>query len=343
MTLKEYEVADDAEYLYTCAQLKARETEFIEKSRFEKMTFSTGTKDFLKQLSETYYSKYTSLIDSEKNLDELMTSFNHDTIEYLRRQLKPEHMCVLNLLMYEENIHNFKILIKAFLSGENLSSLFLPSLYSYDVLMNEMLGQGFVKLDETVKYLLSLVTALKDRQRSDIRDIEIEFENKYMDRLYSSIYETKRRMLIDFIKHLIDITNIKNISRVKYANEKLDFDKFLIDNGNLTIEYLKKFENEGPDFMVQELSGSDYKEIIVRGINSLYSYNTFFSFEKNEYIFYLKFFENIKYSVANIEKIFRFFLKKKIELKIINMLYLGILYEVEKYKLEHKVEIIGEY
>ena len=108
------------------------------------------------------------------------------------------------------------------------------------------------------------------------------------------------------------------------------------------MELLKKFEAESTDNIVRELENSDYSVIVRNGTRSLYTYNTFFSFKKNEYIFYLNYFDVVKYSVANLEKITGFFIRKKIELKILNMIYLGILYGVEKSKLSHKVEIISE-
>jgi len=341
LAAKEYDIGDDADYLHVCAQLKAREFEFLEKSKLDRMAHSADLDGFIKILSETYYSKYISLITAESNLDELVMKSNREIVDYLSHRLKQEHLCVLDLLMFEENIHNYKTLIKALVLKENLSGIFLPSLFSYETLMDEITGQGYVKLDKNTLDLLGLALSLKDKMAADPRQAEIEFEKVYMNNLYLCMENTDSGMLIDFTKHLIDINNIKNISRIKYADLKIDYGQFLIENGFLTTQYLKKFENENADFLVQELSGSEYSDIVIRGNRSLYNYDTFFSFDKNEYIFYLRFFEKIKYTVANIEKIFSFFMKKKIELKILNIIYLGILYGIEKAKIEHKVEIIG--
>ena len=122
----------------------------------------------------------------------------------------------------------------------------------------------------------------------------------------------------------------------------MDFGEFLVEGGFLKTGNLKKFETESNDSFVQEFGNSHYSTIVRKGINSLYTYNTFFSFEKNEYIFYLNFFDKVKYSVANIEKIVSFFLRKKIEIKILNIIYLGLLYSIDKGNIMHKVEIISE-
>ena len=342
MSAREYEIADDADYLHTCAQLKAREFEFLEKSRLERMLYSGNLEDFTKVLSESYYLRYINLITPENNFDGVIIKSNSEIIEYLNGRLKPQHTFVPDLLMYEENIHNFKILLKAFILKENLSSIFLPYRYSYETLMEEIAGQGYARIDDNTLTMLKSVSMLKEKQRTDSKDAEIEIEKKYIDMLYENVKMSESRMMHDFMKHVIDITNIKNIIRVKYSQAKLDFESFLHENGFLEVSYLKKFENENYDFIVQELSGGHYGSIVSKGVHSLNTYETFFSFDKNEYIFYLNFFEKIKYSVANIEKIFGFFMRKKIEFKILNIVYLGLLYGIEKSKIEHKVEIISE-
>ncbi|MBM3701145.1 MAG: hypothetical protein FJW68_09580 [Actinobacteria bacterium] len=338
----EYEIYDDADYLHTCAQLKAKEFEFLEKSRLERMIHSGSMEDFLKVLSESYYSNYINLITPENNLDGLILKLNAEIIEYLDGRLKPEHAFVPDLLMFEENIHNFKVLLKAFILKENLSSIFLPARYSYENLMEEISGQGFARIDDNTLNIAKFISSLKENQNIDLKDAEIGIEKKYIETLYSSIKQSSGMMMLDFIKHAIDIINIKNIVRVKHAGIKIDYESFLHKNGFLEVSILKKFGNENYDSILQALSSGDYGAIVSKGIRSLNNYETFFSFDKNEYIFYLSFFDKIKYSVANIEKIFSFFMRKKIEIKILNIIYLGLLYGVEKSKIEHKVEIISE-
>ncbi|MBN1298302.1 MAG: V-type ATPase subunit [Actinobacteria bacterium] len=342
MSAIEYDIADDADYLHVCAQLKAREFEFIEKSKLERMLYSLNVDDFLKNLSETYYSKFTNLITPEKNFDEIFINNNRETIDYLSNRLKTKHLCIMDLLMFEENIHNYKVLLKAFLLKENLNNIFLPSLYTYQVLMDEISGQGYACIDENTTGMLKIIQSLKDNIQPDLKIDEISIEKAYMERLYSRIENTGNEMIKDFLKHLIDITNIKNVIRVKYANSRLDYDIFLHEKGDLSVEYLKKFAPESIDAFVQELASGQYGTIATKGLNALENYSTFFSFEKYEYIYYLNFFEPVRYTVANLEKVFSFFMRKKIELKILNIIYLGILYGMEKSKIESKVELMIE-
>lgn len=341
MVKEEYDIADDGNYLFACARLSAKEEEFVEKSKLERMVNAKTTDDFIKILSETYYSKYINLITPENNFDNVFLASNEEILSFLKPTLMPEHKIFCDLIFYEENIHNFKVILKALLSKESLETFFIFVFHSYDELMNAVNKQGYFEIDEKITEVLEKVSFLSE-QEWKLRDKELMLEKFYLEQLIKSVLQTKRRMLIDYIKHLSDIINIKNINRVKYAGIEINYEEFLVENGFFSTDYFKKFKDESNDFFISQFSESQYSNIVKKGINSLYKYNTFFSFEKNEYIFYLNYFDSIKYTIANIEKIFSFFMRKKIELKILNIIYLGILYGIEKAKINHKVEILIE-
>jgi vacuolar-type H+-ATPase subunit C/Vma6 len=149
-------------------------------------------------------------------------------------------------------------------------------------------------------------------------------------------------MLADYLMHWIDIQNIKNMNRIKYSGDDFKYSDFLYPGGFIDYGSFKALSSESPDYWARAFEKSAYGEIAIRGIHSLYSYDTFFSFEKNESIFNLRFFDQIKYSVSNAEKIFAFFLRKKTELIVINMIYMGIKYHAERRNIEHKSEFLNE-
>ena len=341
MSKAEYEVADDGSYLFASARLKAKEEEYIEKSKFERMAAAKTTSEFVKILSETYYSKYISMITPEDNFDNVYLASNEEILYFLKTNLLPEHRIICNLIFFEENIHNFKVLLKSVILNEDLENLFIPVFYSYSELKDALNKQGYLEIDKDITLMLEKISEIS-QETGNMRDKEIMLEIIYMKQIHEAIMLTGRKMMIDYVKHMTDIINIKNINRVRNLGVEIDYDDFLLENGFLSKEYLKSFKDQSNEFFIAEFSSSEYSDIVKKGINSLISYNTFFSFEKHEYIFYLNFFDSIKYSTANIEKIFSFFIRKKIELKILNIIYLGILFGIDKAKINHKVEILIE-
>jgi len=341
LTVTDYEIADDSYYLYASAILKTREHEFIEKAKLDRMATAVSAEQFLKIFSETYYSKYFGLISREKNFDELIIENNREILKFLKDNLKDDDLWVLGLIMYEENIHNYKLLLKAVSAKADFSTLFLPSIYNYDTLLNEAQGRNYEQIDLETEKFIELINSLKDSGYS-WRKIELELEKAYFKNLIRAAKKSKSSLMKDFICSVIDIINIKNISRVKYIKENIPFEDFIIEGGSYSADFLKKFESTDAESFIQEFKGTQYAEISARGTNTLTAHGTFASFEKNEYIFYLAFFKSVRYSVSNLEKIFSFFMRKKVELKIMNMIYMGILYGVEEFKVTHKAEILNE-
>jgi len=337
----EYEIEDDSHYLFTCAQLKAREFEFIDRTKFERMAAANTIDSLNKIISETCYANFLNLISRENNLDSIILEFNRETVNFLMDRLKEGHRAAIDLLMHEEIIHNYKVILKSLILKKNLSSLYIPLFYSYENLVNSVNNQYLMDIDRNTRSILDEINSIKDIDLS-FQDREIKLEKFYVELLYTEIEKVKSKMLLEFIGHFIDILNIKNTVRVKHINARLNFNDFLIDRGFLPVELLKKYESESIENLVQELKNTDYYIIIEHGLRNLLNRNSFFSFDKNEYVFYLNFLDNVKYTVANLEKIFSFFMRKKIELKIMNMIYLGVLYGIEKSKLSHKAGIIGE-
>ena len=145
--------------------------------------------------------------------------------------------------------------------------------------------------------------------------------------------------MADYLKHIIDILNIKNISRNKHLKEDLDFDYFLHENGFLPKELMARFEDESLDFFVKEIGRTDYVDIIIKGAHALQHEGTFSDFEKNEDLFYIDFFNSVKYSVSNLEKIFQFFLLKKMELGYLSVIFTGIIYDIDNSKVISRVGV----
>jgi vacuolar-type H+-ATPase subunit C/Vma6 len=355
--LKEYDIADDSDYLYTCAELKAREVEFLDNAKLERMVDSKGTDGFLKVLSETVYGENLNLIDDLKGMDIFILKSYEEITDFLLKRLLEKHAPIIYLLFIEEYVHDFKLALKSFLLNTSFESLFIPLTFSYEFLSEQIKketfdeeeeGEGLDIFRKAVRELVSIKNELvhdlesKKEDRFNFRKAEIDFEKRFISVMLEEIPKTGSKMLTDYLRYWIDIQNIKNMNRVKYAGDRLKYTDFLYPGGLIDEESFKLLESETPDYFAKALEKSCYNEIVIKGVHSLYSYNTFFSFEKNESIFCLRFFDSIKYSVSNVEKIFAFFLRKKIELTVLNMIYMGIKYHAEKRNIVHKAEFLSE-
>lgn len=334
----DYDISDDSYYLFTSAELKKRETEFLDESRIEKLVKSGGTDEFIKTLRDTIYLRYLKDVESSGNFEGVILSEYGNIVKFLNERLRDEHKPVIGILFLEEYLHNLKVVIKSIILNMDLENLFIPVSDSYQTLRNAALEGNYKEIDPLIARVLSFAVELSEVQKN-YRLMELEIEKFYLSKMFDSARKLKRQFIIDYFRRVIDIYNIKNISRSKYLQEDLSFDNFIIENGFLSKKSLKRFEGETLDFFIREMEKTDYADIAAKGLYALNSERTFSSFDKKEDEFYTGFFDPLTFTVSNLERIFHFFLKKKTELKYLNIIYTGILYGIGKEKIKNRVKV----
>jgi V/A-type H+-transporting ATPase subunit C len=339
MDYDRYEIEDDSYYLFTCAELKAREYEFVERARFERMLESEDMDSFLKVLGETVYSQSVPEISSGSSFEKVMTGSYGTMLDYLEERLRDEHKMLSHILFFEEILHNMKVILKSVVLREDLSGLFIPVIYDWSQL-TAMYGSGDDKDADTLtgKLISYLEDVLEKPGEKDYRKVELGFEKFYSETMAAVAAGLNRKMVSEYMSQRIDLINIENIYRWKQMGEKKGFDDILHNGGNISMDILKGFKSETMDYTVRELERTDYANIVIRGAQSLALDSSFSSFERNRDLYFLDYFDNFKYSISNLEKIFHFFLKKKIELTHLNILFTGILYNAERSNIKRKID-----
>jgi len=336
-----YEISDDSYYLFTCGELKVREREFVEKHQLERLLNAKTIDKFIKVLQETYYGRYLSDIEENENFNSILISELTNIANFLKERLKPEHQIAGKLLTLEEDLHNIKLIAKSKILGRDLKELFIPISYPYNQLKEAVARDNYENIDPQTTQILQYAIDLTDEEK-DYKIVELKLESFYLERLFDKITSIKSRMLGDLIRHIIDIFNIENICRYKYSESKFAFDFFVYKNGFLEAEFLKQFEKKSIDDFVKSMKETMYAKLVEKGVHLLFTDNAFSSFEISRDLFYVYFFDSIKYSISNLEKIIEFFYRKKIELKSLNVIFMGILYNIDKDKIRSRIAILNE-
>lgn len=339
MDYDRYEIDDDSYYLFTCAELKAREYEFVERARFERMLESEDMESFLKVLGETVYSPFVSDISTRSSFEKVMADSYGTMLDYLDERLRDEHRMLSHILFFEEILHNMKVIFKSVVLGKDLGSLFIPVIYDWKQLAGAYGSDGDKGVDTFTGKLISyLKDVLEKPGEKNYRKVELEFEKFYLKVMAEVAADLNRKMISEYMSQRIDLINIENIYRWKQMGEKKGFDDILHNGGNISLEILKSFEPETMDYTVRELERTDYGDIAIKGAQHLTSDSSFSSFERNRDLYFLDYFDNFKYSTSNLEKILAFFLKKKIELVNINILFTGILHNAKRSNIRCKID-----
>jgi len=342
LTLTDYTINDDSFYLFACAELKAREKEFIEEQKIKRMIGVKSANDFLRMLHETYYLKYLTAAGANDNFENVIISELKSMVSFLRDRLKAEHQIIINLLTLKEDLHNVKLMMKSAFLDRDMEKLFVPVSYSYNQLKRAMEPGSHENIDLYASSILQYAAMLSSTEKNH-RTAELKLELFFLEKLYSLTSAIKSSMIKDFLRHIIDIFNIKNIYRNKFSGEKFNFDLFLHKNGFFNINFLKNFENENLEHFIQQISKTRYAPLIKQEAGLPHeAEDGVCSFEKSEELFYIYFFDPVKYTISNLEKIVDFFIKKRIELKNLSIVFTGILYDIDRSKIRHEVLLLDE-
>jgi vacuolar-type H+-ATPase subunit C/Vma6 len=337
LILLDYDIRDDSFYLFTCAQLKAKEAEFIDKSKIERLLGAGRLDEFVRVIRDTVYSGYANEVESSASFEPVILGEYKNIAGFLSERLKSSHRPAGELLFFEEELHNIKTIVKSIILGINLEELYMPVYSSYEELHSAAAGGDYREISDLASSILRFAVEAMDRQKNN-RLLEFEIEKFYMREIFDSVKKMQSRLLIDYLRHVIDILNIKNIYRSRYLKEELDPALFLHDNGFVPVELIMYLKSEQTaDLFLKEIKKSDYADIVAKGADTLNLQNSFYAFDSEEALFYTGLFEPLKYTVANVEKVFQFFLRKKIELKNLSIIFAGVLYGIGAEKIKDRI------
>jgi vacuolar-type H+-ATPase subunit C/Vma6 len=339
MTGIPYEIEDDSYYLFACAELEAREAEFTDQGRIERMIQASGMGEFLKVLGETVYAPEMDAITSGNSFEPVMVSGYQKAIVFLEERLRDEHKKLVSILFFEEFLNNMKLILKSLLMEKDLSSLHIPLKYDYNSLMEAYRHKKDNGIDSlfpgVMGHMRMLVEGAADMGP---RKLELSLESFYTGAMLDTARSLGRKMMADYVKYRIDLLNIEAVFRHIHLKRSGSFAGYLHQGGLLGTKMLEDLEGESMDYITRELEKTVYADLIIKGAQGLFSGCSFASFERNRDLYFLDYFDSIKYSVSNLEKIFRFFLRKKIELKNINILYTGIRFDADRSNIRCKVD-----
>ncbi|KPJ69916.1 hypothetical protein AMJ44_01820 [candidate division WOR-1 bacterium DG_54_3] len=142
----------------------------------------------------------------------------------------------------------------------------------------------------------------------------------------------------DYLKHRIDLANLKILGRLKYlraSREKLE--KFILKGGFLDEQILvQNFEATFSD-IGDKIQASPYAELWNRSIDSLKQEETFVELERGIEDFLMAYLRKAKYIVFGPEPIFAYGLAKRRELNLIRILGIGKLNHIPTLLLKKRI------
>jgi V/A-type H+/Na+-transporting ATPase subunit C len=319
---------DKTIYAQAVSRIRAMETKLLDSSKINRMIESSTADETMKILQETEYAEFMGNVKRAEDY-EILLSEELKRVYSLIYDISPEKL-IIDILSLRYDYHNIKVLLKAKALNKDFDYLLIPiGTVDIKTLKSSIDSEDYIDLStnmrEAIESVLKVFDFDKDPQKIDI----------YLDKyLYKEQLELSSKLndpfVINYMKQLIDITNIKTFLRVKKQKKEKDFlNEVLIDGGKIDFDVYNNYYNDSNENFMNKISHTDYFDILREGIEEFNSTGSLNAFEKLSDNFMMKFIREAKYVSFGVEPIIAYVLAKETEIKVVRIIMVGKLNNVE--------------
>ena len=327
---------DRMEYTQAVVRTRVLETRLLSMAVIERMVDSKGIEDVLKILGETEYAKSIEGLNRSEEYEEILSSELKSVYELMYELTKDD--IVVNLLSLKYDYHNLKVLIKEQALDKNLEELYIPiGTMDFKKVKANYLSGNLRSMDSRfVKAIDSAKTEYESTK--DPQNIELILDKHYFKHLYELARETEIALFIDYVKDLIDLTNIRTLIRLKKQGKDMKFlKKVLLDNGNISIGNLVLALNDSTDIIINKFQNYDIGHGVVKGLESYQQTGRLSEFEIQMDDYIMKLNKDSKYVTFGPEPVFSYIIAKETEIKVLRIIMVSKLNNISPDRIRERL------
>lgn len=210
-------------------------------------------------------------------------------------------------------------------SGESDFSSALKVIFDAGDFSEEMIElEDSEELDEFLEKEESVLCGLMNAilLENDIFDIYLEESN--LRKAISIAERTDYAFIKDYLRHRIDLCNLKIFCRIKYLGHSREkFERLVLKGGFLDEKILLQNFDLTYGEIGDKLRANPYQELWNRATDVLEERETFVELERGIEDFLMKYLRKAKYIVFGPEPVFAYGLAKRKELRMVRLLGVG--------------------
>ncbi|MEN8906881.1 MAG: V-type ATP synthase subunit C [Clostridiales bacterium] len=313
---------DSTKYTYAVSRIRAIEKNMIDKNFFDRIIESKTIKNVIGLLEEIEYGN----IHENKSDDfdfEYMLEDESKKLKQLINEVTPGDDFI-KTIFHINDYHNAKVVLKG-LSGIEYDDLLIDiGQISPEELKTIILEKELSFLPKNLKECIDICLN-NSSILNDPKSIDITMDKAYLEELFESALKTKNTYILNLVKMLIDIYNIKGWIRIK-KRDKNSWDllnKILVDKGKIDkktyMNYMEKELDESLDYFKY----TDYGNLMTQSIEQFNENGNLTQLEKlcDDYV--VNYLKNSKVITFGIEPIISYIMAKQIEMKNLRIIITG--------------------
>jgi V/A-type H+-transporting ATPase subunit C len=312
------------------------------------MVLAQSAKDSFKVLNEFDYANNKAGIENPADFQKII---NEGLIEIkeLLTKITPSKR-VLNILLHQYDFHNIKTMIKAKVSGKTfedtkdiLNEMGAIQIESLRQFIFEEAKSAFGLSEKTEIYIkkkIQKVQKLFEKEQNP-QIIDLYLDQKLMKITYGIAKDSKNKFLIEYVKKLIDLNNIKLFFRMKSQGKDLElYEIAFLWNGNIAYaKYKEAYKNDLSDFP-ELFKGTVYAKIIETGYRHYQEEKTFIYLEREIENYLTEYIKQAKLIPFGPEPLIAYFLAKRNNALIIRMIMVNKLNNIEPEEIQKRLRTL---
>ena len=320
-------------YPFAVAAVRCMENNLIKKDKLMQMAEAPTAEDVLHMLAECGYGELPreQIHDFEKLLSEQLNKAYKSLAGLIPANNSGSSGSLTDVFLYKNDYQNMKVLIKQEVSGIDVSAYFIDGgTIPLEKLKTAFLERKFSDLPAIKADAVN--DALETYAKThDGRYIDVIMDNACFQTMAETAKATGNSYVIEYVKKLADITNIKTFVRIKRLgkNWKL-FDEAYVDGGSISKEKFNEcFQNDNPSAMLAE---TGYKQITENCMTT-----GFTEFERMCDDYLMSYVKDAKYKTLTPEPLVGYILGKETEIKCVRIIMTCKLNNIDSETIKERV------
>ena len=327
---------DKMNFTQAVARLRVLEKRLLNKVKIERMIDSTSAEDVIKILQETEYANLMANVRRPEDYNILLKE-ELNRVYSLMYKVSPDSV-IVDIMSLKYDYHNIKVMLKGRALDKDFSHMLIPAgTVDIEKLKSYMATMEYRELNPKMREAIlaaeKVYQELKDPQKIDT----ILDQYMYIDML-DRAKETEISFIVDYIKMSIDFSNIKSIIRLKKQQKDVKFLKeVILTGGGIPTNMLIKALDEPIENMSAKFASSKYGEVVRLGLEEYTKTGKLSVLEKLSEDYVMKTLKSAKYITFGPEPIFAYIVAKETEIKVIRIIMVGKLNNVDTAVIRERV------
>lgn len=327
---------DRMDFTQSVVRIKVMEKRLLDNITIDKLVDANDIGEVIKILETTEYASSISKVKDSKNYEEILYNELNRVYE-LVREITP-YKAISDLMALKYDYHNIKVMLKERLKGEDLSSLYIPiGTTDFNIFKNSFETSDFRDIDGRFSSVIQEV--LSDFEKnSDPQRIDILVDKAYFNHMYDIAKDTGIELFINYVKDLIDFTNIIAVLRLKKQNKGLPFvEEVLLPNGNIELDQILVSYADSIDAIINRFRTSNITKALKAGLDLYNSTGRISAFEKSMDDHLMELIKESKSVVFGPEPIFAYLVAKEMEIKVLRIIMVSKLNNISPQAIRERL------